>query len=353
MTKTVLIESLKQNRCAIFGFHLFTLMLVITAAGNAQNSSPEATARNVRQPAQQSTPATDGRPEGRDLIIGPEDTLTIVLLDSEELSKNWRVGATGELNLPFVGRMNVAGMRVEDFERELGLKLRRYYKSPQLTVFVSEFRSQPITVTGAVEKPGTTQLEGTRTLFEAIMRAGGPKNAGPQVSLTRPIARGPIPWPTTKKDGEGYSVATLQFAEVMDGRSAAANLMVQPYDVINLQEGKEQRLVHIIGEVNKPGAIELATQDTVSLVKALAIAGGLSHGASAGHTKIMHVGPDGSRGTPADVNLKMILSGKALDLELTPGDVVIVPPARTLKTAAQSLAMTAASTSIWVVLATL
>lgn len=331
---------------------LFRLGLMATLAplqfAHAQSSGLQPENSGVTPVARTTTTPQASKRDARDLIIGPEDSITIVLLDGDELSKTWRVGATGELNLPLVGRMNVAGMSVEDFQRQLGTKLRRYYKDPQLTVFISDYRSEPVTVTGAVEKPGTSQLEGSRTLFEVIMRAGGPKNAGDVVTLTRATGRGPIAWPTAKADGDGYSVATFRLADVMDGRSPAANMMVQPYDLVNLQEGKEKRMVHIIGDVNKPGEVELVTQNTVSLVKLLAIAGGLGHGASPTKTKIIHIGPDGSRGVPAEVNLKMILDGKALDLELTAGDVVIVPSGRGLKDAAQALAMSAATNAVWV-----
>jgi polysaccharide export outer membrane protein len=305
--------------------------------------------------AQSSDPGSAAsRQEGRDLVIGPEDSLDIVLLGSEEITKVWRVGATGDLNLPLVGRMRVAGSTVEQFEHDLSLKLLRYYKDPQLTVFISEFRSQPITVTGAVVKPGTTQLEGNRTLFDVIMRAGGPKDAGPAVTLARAPANGNIGWPGAKEDSNGYSVATFELTEVMDGRSTAANIPIEPYDVVSVQQGKEQKLVHVIGEVYKPGSVELLTQNTVSLLKVLALAGGLTRGAAPTKARIIHVGPDGSRGQPAIVNLKTIMNGKALDLELTAGDILIVPPASGIMTSIEALGMSAATTSIWIgLLATL
>ena len=290
--------------------------------------------------------------EGRDLVIGPEDSLNIVLLGSDEISKVWRVGATGELNLPMVGSIHAAGMTVGEFESELTRRLRRYYKDPQLTVFISEFRSQPVTITGAVIKPGTTQLEGNRTLFDVIMRAGGPKDAGPNITLTRAEAHGPIPWPGTKEDGNGYYVATFETKDVVNGRSGAANVVVEPYDIVSVQEGKMQNLVHIIGEVYKPGSVELTTRDSVSLLKVIALAGGLTKGAAANKARIIHIGPNGSRGEPAIVNLKTIMNGKALDLELTAGDVVIVPPQNGLKANAQAVALTAANAGVWI-LATL
>ncbi|MBV8730408.1 MAG: polysaccharide biosynthesis/export family protein, partial [Acidobacteriia bacterium] len=198
---------------------------------------------------------SNGKPQSE--VIGPADTLSILVLDSDELSKSWRVNATGDVNLPLVGRMDAAGLTVEQFQQDLVQRLRKYYWNPEVTVYIAEFRSQPITVTGSVEKPGTIQLENSRTLFEALMRAGGPKDAGDKVTLTRELARGRIAWPGAKQQDETYSVATLSLKNVMDGRSPEANIPVQAHDVIAVAAGKEQRLVYIIGGVNKPGAVEL------------------------------------------------------------------------------------------------
>ena len=86
-----------------------------------------------------------------------------------------------------------------------------------------------------------------------------------------------------------------------------------------------QRFVHITGEVVRPGAVELVSQDAVSLMKVLAVSGGLTPNAKAGQTTIMHISADGVQTATAFVDLKKIIDGKARDLELTPGDVVIVP----------------------------
>jgi polysaccharide export outer membrane protein len=286
-------------------------------------------------------------------VIGPDDTLSILVLDSEEISKSWRVSATGDLNLPLVGKIEAAGMTVEAFQQELIRRLRKYYWEPQVTVYISEFRSEPVTVTGAVEKPGTVQLEGNRTLFEVIMKAGGPKETGDSVTLSRATARGPIAWPGARDDeGQKFSVARLELKTVMEGRSPEANIPVQAYDVITVNQGKQPKLVHIMGAVNKPGAVELVTQERISILRALATAGGPLRGAILSRAQVMHIGPEGIRSEQATVNLKTILAGKAADIELMPGDILVVPSSGIAATV-QALAMTAASASVYVLLATI
>ncbi len=299
-------------------------------------------------------PAAGTDDKGLGKVIGPDDSLSILLLDSEELSKTWRVSSTGNVDLPYVGTITVAGMTVEQFQKDLAQRLRKYFWNPELSVYISEYRSQPITVNGAVDKPGTIQLEGSRALFDVIMKAGGPKEAGEKVTVTRALSRGRIEWPSAKEQEDHmYSVAELDLKTVMDGHSAAANLRVQPYDIVTLDRGREQKLVYIIGGVTKPGAVELITQERVSLLRVLAAAGGLVKGSVPAKTQIMHIGPGGVRTEQATVNLKTIIDGKASDLELTAGDVVMVPASNGITNSIQALGMSAVSASMYVILAAL
>src|SRR5436305_1588962 len=78
--------------------------------------------------------------------IGPDDTVTISALNVEEISKAWRVGVSGELNLPMVGRVKAAGLTVDQLEAEISSRLKQYVKDPQVTIYVSDFKSHPVTV---------------------------------------------------------------------------------------------------------------------------------------------------------------------------------------------------------------
>src|SRR5437016_5206890 len=135
-----------------------------------QNIAPAASsqtgAQGLPEAARASSPGTG---------IGAGDTITIVCVQSEEISKPWRVGESGDVNLPLIGVVHAAGRTAEQLEADLVLKLKEYFFVPEVTVYVSEFRSQPVTITGAVDKPGIVQLQGNRTLFDTLMLAGGPK----------------------------------------------------------------------------------------------------------------------------------------------------------------------------------
>lgn len=294
---------------------------------------PERPAGRVDTPPAAAIPApAPGRPEApvpgaRDVIIGSGDVITIYALDAEELSRSWRVGSNGELNLPLAGKLQAGGLSVEEFEKQLVEKLRAQIRFPQVFVTVSEIRSQPVTVVGAVGKPGTLQLQGRKTLLDVLMEAGGPADPGPTLSLTRRKESGAIPAPGARSVEEGrFTVVELNLPEIMQGRTEAANLVVQPFDLITVApRPKLQKMVHIIGEVNKPGAVELVQQETVTIMQVLAAAGGLTRMASPRRGVIMHVNPDGVRTEIAAVDLRKVAEGKVKDLELVPGDIVVVP----------------------------
>lgn len=299
--------------------------------------------------AQENSAAGELPKQDRGVVIGPEDTVTISSLNAEEINKAWRVGDSGDINLPLVGRVQVAGMTVEDFERDLTARLRKFYINPQVSVFVSDFRSHPVTVVGPVDKPGTYQLPGDRTLFQVLVMAGGPKEAaGSTVTLTRPVERGGIDYPGARRDESGkYNVLDVALKDIMEAHGVASDIPVLPYDVVTVSEYKPQRMVHIAGEVNKPGAVELVSQDTVSLLKVLAMAGGLTRTASAGKTMIAHLNSQGVQTATAFVDLKKILAGKARDLDLTAGDVIIVP-SNTIMSYVQAASLSAVTTGVYV-----
>lgn len=287
--------------------------------------------------------------QARGVVIGPTDTVAISVLGAEELSKEWRVGSTGDVTLPLIGRVPAAGLTVEQFERDLHQRLLKYYHQPQVSVWISEFRSQPVTVVGPVEKPGTYQLKGPRSLFDVLIMAGGPKEtAGETVTLSRPVEHGDIDFPDARPDvtGKFYTVE-LPLEDVMEGRGGGAAIDVQPYDVVAVSEHKPPRLVHIAGEVTRPGAVELVSQETVSLLKVLAVAGGLTRTASPGRTMIVHLNEQGVQTSTAFVDLRKVLSGKAKDLELTAGDVIFVPT-NNVMTYLQAASVSAVSTGILV-----
>ena len=274
----------------------------------------------------QQPPATTA-PPAPGYVLGPDDQIVIRALEGLDLGdKPVLIGTNGNITLPLIGRVQAAGLTVEQLEAELASRLKAYVQEPQVSVTVTEFRSQPVSVFGAVTTPGVIQLRGRKTLYEVLSMAGGPREtAGSTVSIIRLSEYGPIPLPGAGPDPTGrYSSAELDLQQILDGRNPAANIEIKPHDVISVSQGNA-RMVYVVGDVQRSGAFNLGSQRTISVLSAVSLAGGLGHTAKPEQARIFRPAPDGQKHAEIAVNIKQILAGKAEDIGLRPEDVLVVP----------------------------
>src|SRR5215469_13980265 len=107
--------------------------------------------------------------ENGDYVLGPEDQITLQTLHAEELAnKPLRIDLNGDLVVPMLGRVHAGGRTVRELELELKERLSKYVVDPDVGVTVMEFRSQPVSVLGAVNNPGVHQVQGRKTLAEML-----------------------------------------------------------------------------------------------------------------------------------------------------------------------------------------
>src|SRR5579883_2668772 len=166
----------------LFRFPQFLVLaatLVCSSPGLALEPVQETASESGKKPLAAEHPAK--------YVLGPSDEIVILALNAEELAnKPIRITAGGDINLPMVGRVHVAGMTVEQFEGELTKRLKSYILNPEVAVNVTQFKSQPVSVIGSVANPGVIQLEGRKTLIEVLSMAGGVRpDAGYRVKITR------------------------------------------------------------------------------------------------------------------------------------------------------------------------
>src|SRR5216684_4376150 len=106
--------------------------------------------------------------------IGPEDVLNINVFEAQELNREVRVSASGEISLPLLGSVRAAGLTPRELEFVLQELLHRtYMKDPHVSVFVHEMQSHPVSVMGAVKRPGVFQIRGSKTLLEVLSLSEG------------------------------------------------------------------------------------------------------------------------------------------------------------------------------------
>lgn len=246
-----------------------------------------------------------------DYRIGPKDLLEIRVIEIPDLNVERRVNDGGILSLPLVGEINVGGLTAIEVRDRLETVLReRYVNRANVSVVVKEFANKPVSVLGAVMRPGSLNISGRFTLLQAISAAGGlAPNAGKKIFVLR-----------TSDDGRTETVE-IKTDDLMQRASAKWNIPIYPSDVVNIP-AKTTVSVFVMGEVKSPGELDFDADDRRTLLTALAKAGGLTDRASK-HITIKRRGEDG-RDLEKVVNYNRVLSGKDVDPELLADDVVIV-----------------------------
>jgi polysaccharide export outer membrane protein len=258
-------------------------------------------------------------------VLGPDDQVTIHVVEADEINgKAYRVDEKGDLDLPLIGSLHAAGFTVHQVETRVAEKLRVYMLDPQVTVFLSEMRSQPVSVIGAVNMPGVHQLQGHKTLIEMLSMAGGLRqDAGYRIKLTRHIEWGRIPLKEATIDPTGqFSVAEVSLKGLMEASNPEDNVAILPNDVITVPVAE---MIYVVGDVKKSGGFVLGERNHVTVLQALAMAEGLGQAAKSNEARILRVDPGSEARTEVTVDIKKILAGRATDVAMRSNDILFVP----------------------------
>jgi polysaccharide biosynthesis/export protein len=261
-------------------------------------------------------------------VLGPEDQITVRVFAANDIpNKPVQIDNDGTVTLPMIGQVHAAGLTVEQLQGHLVTAYKKYFKDPQVTVQVNDFRSQPVSVAGNVTRPGVVQLRGNRNLMEVIGQAGGLRaDAGDSVMITRNLSEGPIPVsgaftdPTSK-----YSIAHINIRSVMSGKNPEANIQIKPHDVITVPRA---RLIYVLGNVGRPGGYVLAENESMSLTQAIALAGGWNKTAALSSARILRADGGPAR-QQISANVKKIMENKAPDVQMRPDDILYIPNSMT------------------------
>jgi polysaccharide biosynthesis/export protein len=257
-------------------------------------------------------------------ILGPEDQITVQVFGAGDIpDKPAQIDNNGAVTLPMIGPIHAAGLTVRQLEDTLVTAYKKYFKDPQVTVQVNDFRSQPVSVAGNVTTPGVVQLRGNRNLMEVIGQAGGLRaDAGDSVLITRNLSEGPIPVAGAFTDPTGkYSVAHIDIRSIMSGKDPEGNILIKPHDVITVPRA---RMVYVLGNVGRPGGYVMTENETMSLTQAIALAGGWDKMAALGAARILRA-DGGQTRQQIPANVKKIMENKAPDVQMQPDDIIYIP----------------------------
>lgn len=293
-----------------------------TATENPQ-AVPAASPRTEEINKALSAASQQSSTSSRDYRLGPDDLVQITIYNIPESEArvtprimSLRVSQDGILALPLIGQMEVRGKTSAELEQDLNQRYGKFIRNPQIGVLVMEFR-QRVSVMGAVQKPGVIELTGPRTVVDALALAGGvSEKAGNQVHVYR-----------HDKDGGRQSIVIdlMMLAnsggQIADPNGPASiNMLLQPGDVINVPASG---MFFVDGAVGRRGSYPLGRNYT--LTQALATAGGVDPELAdyEAITINRRVSPEKLEVIP--VNWEAITSGKAVDPQIQPDDVVLVP----------------------------
>jgi polysaccharide export outer membrane protein len=120
----------------------------------------------------------------------------------------------------------------------------------------------------------------------------------------------------------------------MEGHSPEKNIVIEPHDVIAVPRAE---LVYVIGEVGKTGPIPLSGGHSISALEAVSSSGGVLRTAAPSHTRILRQSAGSQKRTEIDIDLKRIMQGKANDMTLLPGDILVVPDSGSKRAVARAV----------------
>jgi polysaccharide biosynthesis/export protein len=318
-----------------------TVLTALLLAGGlkAQSDAPVAAPSPASSSAKPATAAKPdcGSPGRSTYLLGPDDQIEVSAPELVELAnKPTRIDGEGNVQVPLVGRVHVAGMTVEQTELELNKRLSTYIKQPQASVSIVEVRSQPVSVLGAVNTPGVHQVQGHKTLLEMLASAGGVRqDAGYSIRITRRLEWGCLPLPDARMDESGkFSVASVSLKEITDAKNPDDNIQIFPHDVISVPKAE---MIFVIGDVKRSGGFALGEKQTMSVLQALSLAEGLNRTANGHHARILRLKQEADKREELSVDVSSVLAGKKPDVPLLADDILFIPGSVAKSTAMRTL----------------
>lgn len=243
--------------------------------------------------------------------IGARDGLRITVEEAPALPPDYTVAEDGTISMEPIGKLTAQGLSESELQTSIeGLLKKQGLRKATVTVIVTSFRSRPVLVLGAVVNPGNQTTSGSSRLMEVLLAAGGlsPEH-GPTVQVRR------------QADNGLSDQVTVSVSDLIETLDPDVNLPVFAGDVINVSSARPLT-VHLLGAVKTVGSLVFKNTDRVSVLTAIARAGGLADTASR-KIAIKRKDPQTGRLDEMLVDFRRILDGKDSDVDLQDGDVLV------------------------------
>jgi polysaccharide biosynthesis/export protein len=319
---------------------VLTLCAVPALHGQQKLETPQQTNEKIQQLA-----ATE-HTRVHDVPVGTGDLLHIDVFDVPELSRDVRVGDAGDISYPLIpGRIQAAGLTPFQLEEKMEHLLveNGLVTHPQVSVFVKEQNSQPVSVVGAVLKPMVYQVIRPTTLLEILADAGGiSDDAGSIVIVTRgsttPGSRnaaaligasaggsaGSTADSPNDPLGQGPQTIAIRLQNLLESGDSSYNISIYGGDVVSVPRAG---IVYVTGAgISQPGGYVLQSHgEQITVLKAVALAHGMTGFAKPDDAVIMRNNPVTGKRDAIPVRIRQIENHKTEDVAMKSNDILYIP----------------------------
>nr|WP_319393490.1 SLBB domain-containing protein [uncultured Desulfobacter sp.] len=261
--------------------------------------------------------------------LGPEDLVKISILAGgiEQVVKEMVVSETGDLNVPFVGKIPAAGLTLSQLEKRIFIPLERdYFVDPQIHLQIVEYHSLEFSISGAVKNPGKFELDFTPTVMDLIANAGGVlPGRGNLAYILKGVGHDTL---SDSEIHEAISKSTLvkiDLNRLLDEGDMSENIRLVSGDTVYIPLGSKldqaATMVYVQGKVKSPGIFDY--QPGLTALGACIMAGGFDKFAAPNRAKVIRKTADGQE--TIKINLKKVQTGDKADILLKPGDRIHIP----------------------------
>jgi polysaccharide biosynthesis/export protein len=319
-----LVSARSRARLNLWAISL-VLITVMAAASQSYSQQRDSTSRQVNEKIQNL--AAMDRVKAREVSVGTGDLLHIEVFDVPELTRDVRVGDTGEFSYPLIpGRISAVGLTPYQLEEKMQRLLieNGLVTHPQVSVFVKEQNSQGVSVVGAIQKPMVYQIVRPTTLLEILSNAGGiSEDAGSTVIITR-AANASDATEGSNASSPAPQIITIRLQDLLESGDPVYNVPVYGGDVVSLPKAG---IVYVTGAgVSQPGGYVLQSHgDQITALRAIALAHGMSGFARANDAVIFRPNPATGKNDIIPVHLGKIQNRKVEDVPMRAKDILYVP----------------------------
>lgn len=274
-----------------------------------------------------------------DYEVGPGDELDITIVGDQPQSFSLKITGAGEITVPLIGPIKVAGMTAEQVETTIAaaLKERQLINDPEVLIFISAYESKTIYALGEVDRPGEYGVSYQTRLADLIFMAGGLDFTAARYGfLHRRVSSSTAPeWRPTfvaatqaelarspDQARPGFEVIRIDLQPLKEGRAFEQNLVLRNGDVFYAPR-RTIDVVYVIGDVGHAGAFEMPEEKKLTALQAISWAGGPTRTAKMSKGVLVRF-ENGQRRESA-VDFEAMLRGVTPDIEVRPNDVIFVP----------------------------